>query len=95
MNDKFSTLDGHIEKLIHLHQQTVIENKKLVELNSSLKSKIEEQNKKLLQVGEELKTAKSAQVIEAVGETEDKQALKNNITKYISEIDRCLAMLNR
>ncbi len=95
MNDKLSTLDSHIEKLIHLHQQTVIENKKLVELNNSLNSKIEGQNKKLHQLDEQLNTAKLAQAIKGVDETEGNTALKKNIDQYISEIDRCLAMLNR
>ena len=94
MNVKLSALDAHIEKLIHLHQQTVIENKKLVELNNSLNSKIEDQNKKLHQLDEQLNTAKLAQAIKEVDETGNSE-LKKNINQYILEIDRCLAKLNR
>lgn len=94
MNQKLIALHSKIEKLIHLHQQTLIENKKLVELNQSLNSKIEDQNSMLHQLDEKFKTAKLAQAISGVEPSENNSDLKIKINTYIKEIDKCLTLLN-
>ncbi len=95
MNDKISTLNAHIEKLIHLHQQSVAENKKIVELNNRLNSIIEDQSIKLHQLDEQLKQAKQAQLSRNEEKSDSNLELKNNINRYIEEIDKCLAKMNR
>lgn len=94
MNQKLIALHAKIEKLIHLHQQTLIENKKLVELNQSLNSKIEDQKSMLHQLDEKIKTAKLAQAISGVEPSENNSDLKIKINTYIKEIDKCLTLLN-
>ena len=94
MNQKLIALHSKIEKLIHLHQQTLTENKKLVELNQSLQLKIEDQNSVLHQLDEKIKTVKLAQVISGVEPSENNSELKVKINTYIKEIDKCLTLLN-
>ncbi len=94
MHQKLSELHSKIEKLIHLHQQTLIENKKLVELNQSLNSKIEDQNRVLHQLNEKIKTVKLAKAISGVEVSESNSDLKSKINTYIKEIDKCLVLLN-
>lgn len=94
-NQKLFILNSHIENLIHLHQQTLIENKKLVELNQSLTVKIEDQKKSIHQLDDKLKAVKLANAITRVDDSESKIDLKNKINNYINEIDKCLLMLNR
>ena len=88
---KISKLEQQIQKLIHLHQQSLDENKQLSATNKALTEKTTYQNKLIAELEEKYKAVKLAQSIKSGGGNEE---LKLKIDNYIKEIDRCLTLLN-
>ena len=78
--ERHNTLKRHLKAEIEKHQQLSVE-----------KQKIEEEVKDLK---EQVKTIKLAQAING-SDDQSTRELKNQINRYIREIDKCLNLINR
>ncbi|HQV00194.1 MAG: hypothetical protein JNK61_05265 [Bacteroidia bacterium] len=94
LNQKINALYGSIEKMIHLQQQLLIENHKMLELNQELIAKIEDQNLTIHQLDEKLKAAKLVQAITSNRTDIDKTDLLIQIDNFINQIDTCMKQLS-
>lgn len=95
--ESFSTLILNLEKqvkqLMELHSLAQKENSALKQTNQQLVVEKENQQNKIAQLTEQLKTLKLAQALTGSGEQDTRQ-VKVKINEYIKEIDKCLALLN-
>jgi len=82
-----------VEKLIMLHDKLYEQNIKLEEEKRVLESRLNEQNIIINQLKEKDKITNLASAINT--NTQDSREVKKQISTYIKEIDRCLAMLNK
>ena len=80
--------------MIHLQQQLLIENHKMLELNQELIAKIEDQNLTIHQLDEKLKAAKLVQAITSNRTDIDKTDLLIQIDNFINQIDTCMKQLS-
>ncbi len=88
-----STLEKQIKQLIELHNQSLKENASLKLSNQQLSVDKENQQNKIANLTEQIKTLKLAQALTGSGEQDTRQ-VKTKINEYIKEIDKCLALLN-
>ncbi len=88
-----SSLEKKVIQLIEMHSQSQKENKSLKASNQQLLVDKENQENKITQLSEQLKTLKLAQSLAGSGDQDTRQ-VKVKINEYIKEIDKCLALLN-
>ena len=95
--ESFSATIISIEKLVKQLIETVAqfrrENVSLQLSNKQLIAEKEDQQNKINNLSEQLKTLKLAQSLAGSGDQDTRQA-KMKINEYIKEIDKCLALLN-
>ena len=82
-----------VEKLIMLHTNLYEQNLKLEADKQMLETRLNEQNLILTGLKEKEKISNLAGVINT--NNQDSREVKKQISNYIKEIDRCLAMLNK
>jgi hypothetical protein len=87
----FSVLNAHIQKLIHLHQQCIESNRLLSDENNALRKQTEHQKQLILELENSIKAKTMAS---ALNNSDKKDALKEELERYIKEIDRCIALIN-
>ena len=88
---KFSKLELQIQKLIHLHQQCLEDNKQLSAKIRVLEEKTEYQKKLIAELEEKYSAVKLSQTMHSDSGNE---GLKQRLDEYIAEIDKCLSVLN-
>ena len=88
-----SNLEKSVKQLIETHAQFAKENATLKLSNKQLTVEKEDQQKKINNLSEQLKTLKLAQALAGSGDQDTRQ-VKTRINEYIKEIDKCLALLN-
>lgn len=92
-NTQLDQIKIKVEKLIMLHTNLYEQNLKLEADKKMLQSRLDEQNLLLAGLKEKEKISNLANVINT--NTQDSREVKKQISNYIKEIDRCLAMLNK
>ncbi len=88
-----STLEKQVKQLMELHNQSLKENASLKLSHQQLIVEKENQQNKVANLTEQIKTLKLAQALTGSGEQDTRQ-VKTKINEYIKEIDKCLALLN-
>ena len=92
-NTQLDQIKIKVEKLIMLHTNLYEQNLKLEAEKEMLESRLDEQNLILNSLKEKDKISNLASVINT--NNQDSREVKKQISNYIKEIDRCLAMLNK
>jgi hypothetical protein len=80
-----------VEKLILLHEQLTVENKKLKQANDNLTQRLQLQKEDLGQLEHKNKILKLSKLFTESDNTHD---LKLKINEFIREIDKSIALLN-
>ena len=86
-------LEKLVKQLIDLHAQADKHNSTLKLTNEQLMVDKAEQQIKIVNLSDQLKTIKLAQSLAGSGDQDSRQ-MKTKINEYIKEIDKCLALLN-
>ena len=88
-----TNLEKLVKQLIEFHAQAVKQNSTLKLTNEQLVVDKAEQQIKIVNLTDQLKTIKLAQSLAGSGDQDSRQ-MKTKINEYIKEIDKCLALLN-
>ena len=86
-------LNVKLERLIELHQNSLLDNEILKEDNRKLKETISGNKTEIVDLNERIKLIKMAKTIEESGE--DTSKLKLKINEIVREVDKCIGMLNK
>ena len=93
ISSSVTILEKLVKQLIELHAQSEKQNRSLKSINEQLTVDKAEQQIKIGNLTDQLKTIKLAQSLAGSGEQDSRQ-MKTKINDYIKEIDKCLALLN-
>ncbi len=88
-----SNLEKQVKQIMELHIHSQKENAGLKNTNQQLTVEKENQQNKISNLTEQLKTLKLAHALAGSGDQDTRQ-VKTKINEYIKEIDKCLALLN-
>lgn len=93
--NRLKILSSKINKFIEKNSLLQKENVILGEEINAFKNKIDDKNKKILELEEKIKLLKLAKTISSDStEYSEKTELKRKINEYIKEVDKCIGMLN-
>ena len=87
------SLEIKINKLISLYNVTKQEKEIIVNENKNYKNKLTKQQEVVKKLEEKIKVIKISNLVSS--DSEDKKKTKQKINKYVREIDRCIALLNK
>ena len=90
---KLEYIQIRIENIQNSYETASKENSDLVKENNALKLLLEEKNRELVELKEQIKIVKLAQNF-TNEDNEGKKELKKKINHYIKEIDKCIDILN-
>ena len=93
MKSIVESLDSRIKKLISLYEDLKQLNKSTLEENDKLNKEVDEKAKLVKELEEKIKVIKISKL--AVSLDEDNKNTKQKINKYVREIDKCVALLNK
>ncbi len=87
------SLEVKINKLISLYNVMKQEKEIIVNENKNYKNKLTKQQEVVKKLEEKIKVIKISNLVSS--DSEDKKRTKQKINKYVREIDRCIALLNK
>ena len=87
------SLEVKINKLISLYNVMKQEKKIIVNENINFKNKLTKLQEVVEKLEEKIKVIKISNLVSS--DSEDKKKTKQKINKYVREIDRCIALLNK
>ena len=87
------SLEVKINKLISLYNVMKQEKKIIVNENRNFKNKLTKLQEVVEKLEEKIKVIKISNLVSS--DSEDKKRTKQKINKYVREIDRCIALLNK
>ena len=87
------SLEVKINKLISLYNVMKQEKKIIVNENINFKNKLTKLQEVVEKLEEKIKIIKISNLVSS--DSEDKKKTKQKINKYVREIDRCIALLNK
>tara|TARA_B100000959_G_scaffold252526_1_gene282690 strand:- start:317 stop:598 length:282 start_codon:yes stop_codon:yes gene_type:complete len=87
------SLEVKINKLISLYNVMKQEKKIIVNENRNFKNKLTKLQEVVEKLEEKIKVIKISNLVSS--DSEDKKKTKQKINKYVREIDRCIALLNK
>jgi len=91
LNEKTFSLLKHCRQLMDLYREVNAKLEHAEKENSIMKNMIEEKEKIIVNLREQLTTQKIANTVVL---DQDNENMKRKLNEYIKEIDQCLALLN-
>ena len=91
IGDSIIKINGKLDRLIDQHENIKKEKAQLQSENADLKAFVDNQQKQIAELENQLKMIKIAKQIDS---GEGNKEVKQKINEFIREIDNCIALLN-
>ncbi|HNV98582.1 MAG TPA: hypothetical protein PKL06_04370 [Chitinophagales bacterium] len=97
-SEKFALLKANLERLLRSYQAIQRENDMLKEQIEAVRKSVQERNKKIESLEDQLNIQRTASSIASIPQLQDglgdKEEVKKRINELIKEVDSCIALLN-